>query len=66
MKNVKQSWAIIDENGDEYISASTILFEAAGDVHRAKRIADREARQFRKDHALDGHKITFTVEKRDV
>ena len=46
MKNVTESWAIIDENGDQYIRASTILFEAAGDVDRAKSIAKKLARRF--------------------
>ena len=63
MKNVKQSWAIIDENGDQYISASTILFEAAGDVDRAKRIAKKHARWF--EDEVDC-KSTFTIAKRDV
>ena len=66
MQNVKQSWAIIDENGDQYICASTILFEAAGDVDRAKRIAKRDARWFEDESVVDGHKSTFTVELRHV
>ena len=49
MKNVTESWAIIDENGDQYIRASTILFEAAGDVDRAKSIAKKLARRFNDD-----------------
>jgi len=66
MTNVKQSWAIIDENGDQYISASAILFEAAGDVQRAKRIAKRDARRFENESVVDGHKNIFTIELRDI
>ena len=38
-KEITKSWAVIDDNGEEFISAVTILFSAAGDVARAKRIA---------------------------
>ena len=38
-KEITKSWAVMDDNGEEYISAVTILFSAAGDVARAKRIA---------------------------
>jgi hypothetical protein len=62
MKNVK-SWAVIDENGDEYISAATVLFEAAGDVSRAKYAAKRLAKWFGDE--VNG-KSTFTIAKRDV
>ena len=38
-KEITKSWAVIDDDGKEFISAVTILFSAAGDVARAKRIA---------------------------
>ena len=41
-KEITKSWAVIDDNEEEYISAVTILFSAAGDVARAKRIAQRD------------------------
>jgi hypothetical protein len=41
-KEITRSWAVIDDNGEEFISAVTILFSAAGDVARAKRIAQRD------------------------
>ena len=41
-KEITKSWAVIDDDGEEYISAVTILFSAAGDVARAKRIAQRD------------------------
>lgn len=58
----KQSWAIIDCNGDEFVSASTILFEAMGDVARAKRIAIRDAKQMAENEV----NCEFTIEKREV
>ena len=59
--NIKQSWAVIDCNGEEFLSAEGILFSAAGDVARAKRMAIKEAKSFTD---YDGSK--FTIEKRDV
>ena len=61
MKNVKQSWAVIDENGDEFISAKTILYYAGGDVNRAKRVAVKDADIYNDD----GYGV-FKVKKRDV
>ena len=61
MTNKFESWAVIDCNGEEFITAKTILFEAGGDVARAKRIAKKEAKGFTDD---DGS--WFTVEKRKV
>lgn len=61
MQNVKQSWAIIDENGDEFIHASVYLSYAGGDVNRAKRLAVKDA-----DNYNDDAYGVFTVELRDV
>ena len=60
-KKITESWAVIDCNGEEFLSAAGILFEAAGDVTRAKRIAIRSAKEITDD---DGSK--FTIEKREV
>ena len=38
-KEITKSWAVVDDNDEEFISAWAILFSAAGDVARAKRIA---------------------------
>ena len=61
MQNVNQSWAIIDENGDEFIAASVYLSYAGGDVNRAKRLAVKDANNYN-DDAYG----VFTVELRDV
>lgn len=57
-----KSWAIVDCNGEEFVSASCILFAARGDVARAKRIAVRDAKQMAENEVNS----EFTIEKREV
>ena len=61
MQNVKQSWAVIDENNDEFIGASVYLLYAGGDVNRAKRLAVKDAINY-----TDDAYGVFTVKLRDV
>ena len=58
-KEITKSWAVMDDNGEEYISAVTILMSAAGDLARAKRIARSNVKMIE-----DGD--DFTIERRPV
>ena len=58
-KEITKSWAVMDDNGEEYISAVTILMSAAGDLARAKRIARSNVKMIE-----DGD--DFTIELRPV
>lgn len=60
-KKITESWAVIDCNGEEFITAANILFSAAGNVARAKRMAIKEAKGF-----TDYDGSWFTIEKREV
>ena len=60
-KKITESWAVIDCNCEEFLSAEGLLWEARGDVARAKRYAIRSAKEITDD---DGSK--FTIEKREV
>ena len=55
-----KSWAVIDVDGEEFISAKTILFSAAGDIGRAKRLAKAEAAYINEDEGPG----TVTIELR--
>ena len=48
-KEITKSWAVVDDNDEEFISAWAILFSAAGDVARAKRIAQANLKELRRD-----------------
>ena len=62
MTDQLKSWAVIDRNGEEFISAKSIFFSAAKDTRRAKHLAQVEADYINDDEGLG----TVTVELRPV